>query len=566
MKTLKVEIDFTSVAGVKPENQDACAYYVPDVGAALEYKGATLAIADGVSASERAREASNCAVNGFVSDYYTTPESWSVEHSATKVISALNSWMYSQSVRQGETSSMLSTLSILIIKSNVAHVFHVGDSRIYRLRGGVLTQLTNDHVLSVNQEKTYLSRAMGFDLDINVDYKTFALEEGDQFLLTTDGVHDYLDDNLIEILLNRGISIKELVDRALDSGSQDNISAAWLSVRQLPEKNLSEAFDELSEKVIPPDLQKGMKINGFEIESLIQSSAKMQLYLARDLDSSQQVALKTPSVNFEDDPLYLQHFSYEKWVGKRVQNPHVVKVISNAHEQKFLAYALEYVKGQTLKEWIGEHPNPEMEVVVSIIKQTIQGIRGFHRQEMIHGDLKPENIMIDNIGQVKIVDFGSVSVAGIRELNNPIEDSANLGSVGYTAPEVILNQQVSRRSDQFSLGVVVYEMLSGQLPYSEKLNKDLSSAKLDKIEYCSLLNYQPDLPVWIDGAIHKACHLDPERRYESLSEFLYDLQNPNPAFTQLNYATTKPKQRPLKYYLLLSFALNLILLLLLVIQ
>jgi protein phosphatase len=564
MKSLKVNIHLSSQAGIKPENQDACAYHAPSTPL-LENKGIVGVIADGVSACERAKEASSTCVQGFLSDYYSTPDSWSTENSAIKVISALNNWLYSQSMRADEISSMLSTLSVLVIKSNTAHLFHVGDSRIYRIRDDVLTQFTKDHILSVNKEKTYLSRAIGFDLKVSVDYQILDIKEGDRFLLTTDGVHDYLNHSLLEILMNKDISADDLVERAISAGSQDNTSAMICHIEQLPEKNIDEAFDELTQRPVPPDLAKGMKINGLEIESLIASSAKMQLYLAKDIHTSQSVALKTPSVNFEDDPQYLKHFMYEEWVGQRIQSPYVVKIHKSNEDSKFLAYAMEYIKGKTLRTWIDENSNPEMTIVLSIVKQIIQGLRAFHRQEMLHCDLKPENIMIDEMGQVKLIDFGSARIAGVSELVNPISAVGNQGTQGYTAPEVILNEKVSQASDQFSLGAIVYEMLASCLPYEDKLDKNLTAKKLSKLSYESILKKDPHVPIWVDGAIHKACCLSVEGRYEVLSEFLFDLEHPNQAlFTPSE--TTQPEFLLKKYRLLvaLSFALNVVLLLMLV--
>ena len=564
MKQLKISVDYSSIAGIKDENQDACSYHVPDAKA-VEYKGIATVISDGVSACERAREASACCVNGFLSDYYSTPDSWSVEHSATKVISALNNWLYAQSMRSNEVSSMLATLSAVVFKSNTAHVFHVGDSRIYRLRAGVLTQLTKDHVLNLNKEKTYLSRAMGFDLKINVDYQTFDLALNDQFLMTTDGVHDYLDDSLLEILMNRASKASDIVGRAADKASLDNLSAMIIKIDQLPEKNLNEAFDELTQRPVPPDLSPGMKINGFEVESLLVSSSKMQLYKAKDIASSQLVALKTPSVNFEDDPQYLKNFMYEKWVGQRVQSPHVVKIYNNNEQSNFMAYAMEYIKGQTLREWMDQHPNPDIEVVVSFVKQIIQGLRAFHRQEMLHCDLKPENIMIDEIGQIKLIDFGSARIAGVTELVSPIHSTGNQGTQGYTAPEVILDGHVSQAADQFSLGTTVYEIFSGVLPYQDKLDKHLTVKRLSRLNDESILMHNPSIPVWIDGAIRKACSLDRADRYEVLSEFLYDLEHPNSNFLK-TYKPKKPESKLSQYKVLiaLSMLLNLLLLLLVI--
>jgi protein phosphatase len=564
MKQLKISVNSHSIAGAKPENQDACAYYMPD-NQALEYKGIASVMADGVSACDRAAEASRCCVEGFLSDYYSTPDSWGTEHAAIKVISALNNWLYSQSVRAGEESSMLSTLSVFIAKSNTAHIFHVGDSRIYRYRNGVLTQLTKDHVLNVNKEKTYLSRAIGFDLRVSVDYQTFDMQAQDLFLLTTDGVHDTLNQETLELCLRQKMRCEDLVKKAIETGSTDNISAMICQVEQLPEKFLDEVFDELTQKPVPPDLDKGMKINGFEIESLLISSAKIQLYRAKNMDTGELVALKTPSVNFEDDAQYLQYFMYEQWVGQRIQSPNVVKIHKSDTEDKFLAYAMEYIKGKTLRQWIDENPLPDMDVALSIVKQIISGIRAFHRQEMLHCDLKPENIMIDEIGQVKLIDFGSARIAGVVELLNPISTTNNQGTQGYSAPEVILEDEVSQASDQFSLGVIVYEMLAGYLPYGDKLDRNLTDKKLPKLLYNSILKHDPHVPIWIDSAVQKACCLNKAERYEVLSEFLYDLEHPNSKFLSIQKPkSAKSDLNKYKMLIVLSFVLNIILLLALV--
>lgn len=562
IQSLKVAINYHSEAGIKPENQDACGYHIP-IDLAIKYKGIAAVVADGVSACEKAKEASRCCVHGFLSDYYSTPDSWQTERSATKVISALNNWLYSQSLRSSDQSSMLSTLSVLIIKSNTAHIFHVGDSRIYRFRAGKLSQLTHDHVLNINQQKTYLSRAIGFDLSVNVDYQTQTIKVGDIFLLSTDGVHDVLDLATIQTELKRNISSKDLVKLALKNGSTDNLSVTIVYIENLPKQDIDEAFDELTQYPIPPDLDKGMKINGYEVIELIHSSNKTQLYLVKDELTAEKVVLKTPSVNFEDDMQYLKHFIDEQWVGKRIHSANVAKIHTNNQEIKFLAYAMEYIQGQTLKQWIIKNPKPEIEIVVGIVKQIIAGLRAFHRQEMLHCDLKPENIMFDVIGQVKIIDFGGATIAGVAELNNAINLKDNQGTQGYTAPEVVLEQKTSQASDQFSLGAIIYEIFTGCVPYQNQLNKHLTPKKLAKLRYTSILTYAPFVPIWIDRAIAKACNLDKENRYQALSEFLGDLCYPNPEF--LKTTSRKSPNSTLKKYQTLTvilFVINVIFLLL----
>jgi protein phosphatase len=185
---------------------------------------------------------------------------------------------------------------------------------------------------------------------------------------------------------------------------------------------------------------------------------------------------------------------------------------------------------------------------------------------MLHCDLKPENIMINKIGQVKLIDFGSARIAGVAELMSPVAAVGNQGTQGYTAPEVIINEKVTQVSDQFSLGVIVYEMFTGQLPYQDKLDKNLTVKKLSQLAYESILKHDPHIPIWIDGAINKACHLDEKSRYEALSEFLFDLEHPNSTFLKTVQTIESPEFAVKKYRLLvaLSFAINIVLLLLLV--
>jgi protein phosphatase len=103
----------------------------------------------------------------------------------------------------------------------------------------------------------------------------------------------------------------------------------------------------------------------------------VQLYLARDINTKQSVVLKTPSINFEDDPQYLKHFMYEQWAGQRIQSSNVVKIHNSNEKASFLAYAMEYIKGQTLRQWMDENKEPDVKIVVSFVKQIIQGLRAY---------------------------------------------------------------------------------------------------------------------------------------------------------------------------------------------
>src|SRR6185436_1686839 len=129
--------------------------------------------------------------------------------------------------------------------------------------------------------------------------------------------------------------------------------------------------------------------------------------------------------------------------------------------QKYLYVVTEFVDGQTLPQWMIDHPKPDLETVRGIVEQIARGLQAFHRREMLHQDLRPENIMIDKTGTVKIIDFGSTKVAGVSEATPSIDRNDMLGTAQYTAPEYFLGESGTPRSDIFSLGVITFQMLSG---------------------------------------------------------------------------------------------------------
>ena len=195
---LEVSVGAYSDKGIKDDNEDCYGAEIVNEPQ-LTHKGVAVVIADGMSGSDAGKEASHCCVSSFLNDYYSTPESWSVKHAGQKILSATNSWLFSQGQqRYGSTKGLVSTLSILICKSTSGYIFHVGDSRIYRLRKGNLELMTRDHRIQISAEKNYLNRAMGIEPRLDVDYKSFPLEKGDLFIMTTDGVHDFITEKKLK--------------------------------------------------------------------------------------------------------------------------------------------------------------------------------------------------------------------------------------------------------------------------------------------------------------------------------------------------------------------------------
>ena len=396
--------------------------------------------------------------------------------------------------------------------------------------------LTEDHHHWVSQDKVYLNRALGTDAHLEIDYRSLPAEVGDLYLFTTDGVHGYLPPARIkQIIIEAGdhldAACRALTAAARAAGSPDNLTCQLLRIDALPTPDAESVFQELTELPLPPPLEPGMNLDGYRIVRELHASPTSQLYLALDPDSGQQVALKTPSVNFEDDPGYLDRFRQEEWVGRRIDSPHVLKVIE-PKRRRFLYHILEYLDGRTLRQWMNEHPHPTLAETRAILEQIARGIRAFHRLDMLHRDLKPENIHIDRHGTVRLIDFGSAKIGGAAEIASIIEQTDLLGTRHYTAPEVLRGEPATPASDLFAFGVIAYELLTGDLPYRESSDAQINAKRLARRPYRSARAARPDLPLWVDGALEKAVRFDPARRYAVETEFLYDLTHPSAEFSE----------------------------------
>jgi len=551
-KGLEVSVGQYSNRGIKPQNEDALGFHVPDEPA-LTTKGMVALIADGVSSAEAGKEASETCVSNFISDYFCTPETWSVKTAAQRILTALNRWLYGQGLSFLEAEKgYISTLSVLVIKSRCAHIFHIGDSRIYLYRNGELEPLTKDHSTRVSKDSSYLTRAMGMDLMLDVDYYTVQLKTGDRFLMTTDGVHDFLSRSELKRRLAEepedwNLWCEALVNQALSQGSDDNLSCQLVDVLSLPKANAEDTQQELSSLPFPPPLEPGMSIDGMRVLAEIHASKRSQVYLVESLATGQRLALKTPSINYEDDVAYIERFVLEPWIGRRIDSPHVIKVITPERAPGFLYYVCDYHPGMTLAKWAEENPAPSIDCVLDIIKQVVAGVRAMHRKETLHQDIKPENIMIDAHGQVCLIDFGSCHVAGISEIDVPFERDRVLGTESYGAPEYKLMRRSSFRSDLFSIAVLAYELMTGEHPYGARFESCQSSRDFYRLQYRPAREFNPMVPVWMDGALEKALSVSPELRHEALSEFVYDLEHPNKAFLTQDYVPLA-ERNPLRFW------------------
>ncbi len=529
---LNVRVGQYSDKGRKLQNQDFHGLCVP-LDPQLTSKGIAIAIADGISTSKVSHVAAESAVASFLADYYCTSEAWSVKRSAERVISATNSWLHSQT-RQSQhrfdtNRGYVCTLSVLVLRHTTAHLFHVGDSRIYRLHERSLEQLTNDHRVWMGGEQSYLARAMGAHSQVEIDHRQIEISSGDIYVLATDGVHEHIEAKVIHAAMaahpaDMDAAAKAVAEHAYEQGSEDNLTIQLVVIDSAPGTSDTRLPPPESRLAFAPALHPRSRFEGYTIVRELHQTHRSQLFLATDDESGMKVVIKVPSTEMKTDPAELERLQMEEWIARRVDSLHLLRPHNSGRERKHLFVAMEHVEGQTLEQWMTDHPAPTLEEVRNIVEQIGKGLQALHRMEMIHQDLRPANVMIEHTGTVKIIDFGTVRVTGLG--NIAPEQAPVPGFVQYAAPEYFTGDGGSPASDLFSLAVMTYEMLSGRLPYGLDLAKTRTRAEQRKLSYRSVIDENRPIPLWLDGIFRKALHVDPFRRYQEISEFIHDLRHP----------------------------------------
>jgi serine/threonine protein phosphatase PrpC len=553
---LQVAFGGYSSAGKKDINQDAFAALIPKPNDLIT-KGVVATIADGVSSASKAKEAAQLSVTQFINDYYATPETWSTQKSAAKVLNSLNAWLCSQ-IGKNDDQTHLTTFSSLIIKSTTGYVFHIGDTRISLYRDQQIEAITQDHNRKQGNKNIILTRALGADHRLKVDVHKIDIRAGDIYLLTCDGVHEYLNNKEIKQYLNAlpehpnneilEQTSHDLVELALKNGSDDNVSCLLVYIGMTPNRELAEIQRDLFRKKIPPALQVGMKIDNYKVCKVIHASTRSHLYLVEHPEHNKPMVLKVPSENFIDDDIYLQGFMKEAWLGERVNHSNIMKVTSAENNSHFLYHVCEYIEGQTLGDWMHDNPKPTIDQVRDIISQIITALRVFQRLDLVHRDLKPDNIMIDSYGHITLIDYGTVLIASLEENANDAVETVPQGTLNYIAPESLLTLYADHQSDLFSLGVIAYEMLCGELPYKPMVRAEVNFTHYQSWQYRSIIQFRPELPLWLDLSLSRATFAEPKLRYQAYSEFLADFSKPNTSAIQEYKNQPLIKRNPVQFW------------------
>jgi serine/threonine protein phosphatase PrpC len=518
---IKISVGFVSETGPRKRNEDfGGAVFGPELP--VPRRDVVAAISDGIGSSKGGREAAEIAVRGFLDGFCDLPETMEVRRAAAIVLNALNGWIHSQGQRDPELMGMGSTFTALVLRGRIAHVLHVGDTRAYRFSRDRLTLLTEDHIRQDGTGRSStLVRALGVETEVRLDYTSQVVAQHDRFLLCSDGVHAFLPAEAIADILRERVSsddtARALVAAALDAGSNDNCTALVLDVVGLETAQSADIGANIVELPLNAVPQGGETIDGFVLKVLLSEGRYTRLFGAEDEVEGGEVALKFPKPLVASVDTYRAAFVREAWVGARVTSPwlgHVIELPPG--RQSCLYTVMPLYQGELLETRLTRRPALGLEEGRNIATLLARAAAALHRAGIIHRDIKPDNVILEREGSLKLIDLGVVRVRGMEDF--PPQDIP--GTPAYLAPEMFDGEAGNEATDIYALGVTMFRAFTGEFPYG---NADATGRpRRDRPTPLSAL--RPDLPAWLKAALGRAIARDPADRFRDMAEFAVEME------------------------------------------
>jgi serine/threonine protein phosphatase PrpC len=545
---VKASVGFASETGPRERNEDF-AGAVFGLELPQPRRDVVAAIADGIGGAKGGRVAAEMAVRGFLDGYCDLPETMEVRRAGAQIVNSLNSWIYSQGQRDAKLAGMGCTFTALVLRGRVAHVLHVGDTRAYRLRGGRLARLTIDHVregASGGGRSSTLVRALGVEAEVPLDYATQPLARHDRFLLCSDGVHGFLPDEAIaDILRQRSASedsARALVAAALEAGSTDNCTALVVDVVELPTAESADVGAAIAQLPLIPVPIDGETVDGFVLKVLMSDGRYTRLFGAIDEVEGGEAALKFPKPQVAAVDTYRAAFVREAWVGARVHNPWLGRTIELPPGRQTCLYTvMPLYQGELLETRLTRRPAMGLEEGRNIAIKLARGAAALHQAGIIHRDIKPDNVILESQGSLKLIDLGVVRVPGLEDF--PPSDIP--GTAAYMAPEMFAGEPGNVATDIYALGVTMFRALTGEYPYG---NPDATTpARRNRPTPLSTL--RPDLPPWLQAVLARAIAVDPAERFRDMIEFAVEMEDgPTLAPLAVHRPQTLYERSPVRFW------------------
>ena len=529
-----VDVGCASERGPRSHNEDFAGVRRPQLHESPW--GVIAALADGVSHGGLGGEAAQSSVQALLEDWYATPVTWDTTVALDRVIGAQNAWLFErnrarQNLGSGRgapaaASSGTCTLIAMVLRAHGYTLAHVGDSRAYLIRGDECVQLTQDHVLGRSEFQNGLTRALGLDDGVRLDFIEGDLRVGDAFVLTSDGVHGFVKAAQVKDLAQVGSAQEAslaLVAKALAAGGRDNATAVVIRIRGLDEGSLADMTRRGHQLPVPPRLKEGDCVDDYRVEQLVFSNGVHRVYRVTHLPSGKIHALKTLHESRASDAQEREMLAHEAWLAARVSERHAQGLlhVTEADNPSAFYTLSDWLEGQTLAELLKRKPPMAVQEVVAACISLSLTLGRLHQHGVIHRDIKPDNLHKGDDGQWRILDLG-VALSGkepqaVRLLH--------AGTPSFMNPEQWSDDdsvnQANPQSDLFAFGVSMYVWLTGKLPYGEVEPYQISRYRRDPLPPSRL---RPDVPIWLDHIVLKALARDSKARFETAQELRLALE------------------------------------------
>src|SRR6202049_897023 len=270
-------------------------------------------------------------------------------------------------------------------------------------------------------------------------------------------------------------------------------------------------------------LHPGDQLDHYRLENLVARSGMASIYKATDLENERTVAIKIPHPEVEADPLFYDRFKREEEIGKKLDHPGVMRVYADPDRSR-VYMVMEWVEGKLLRQILIEQKKMPIDRAIRITLGICEALEYIHSKGVVHRDLKPENIMVDANDHVKLIDFGIAGSVGMRRLTFAKLTHA-MGTPDYISPEQVKSKRGDARSDVYAVGVMLYEMLTGQVPFRGPNPFAIMNDRLLK-NPIPPREINPEISPQLQEIIYRAIARNPANRYSSAREFAKDLRNP----------------------------------------
>lgn len=523
---------------MRDHNEDSLLFWEPDDFEQRQKSGSLAILADGVGGESNGDIASRLAVETALGFFKEAKPDTPPSDLARGMFDAAAAAVFQAARDKGR---MATTLLVSVFRNDGVTIAHVGDSRAYLVRGGKIKRLTTDHSYTALQVKlglllernamtsphrSTLTRSVGYDPICHYDITSLALQKGDIILQCTDGLYGFLlDEEILEAVIkyHPGEACKRLIALAEKRQVSDNVSAQIVQVWDVDHARPANSAAASPRGNPGHELGVGSVLDDrFEITDVIAKSGMAALYKANDRKTAAAVAIKVPHLQIESDPAGFDRFRREEEIGLQLNHPYILKFI--AVEKKSRPYlVMEYLEGQTLSELLRSvHPLPEPDAV-KIASRICEALEYMHKNGVIHRDLKPQNIMLCNDGSIRIMDFGIARAQSARRLTF-VGFTPTMGTPDYMAPEQVRGSRGDERTDIYSLGAILYEMVTGEPPFGGDSAYVIMNARVTGDPAAPRKLNSKLTPVLEEIVLH-AMERDPKRRFQSAGEMKRELDD-----------------------------------------